>query len=228
MEQRRVRLGDIVDDYCPRERRITNHAVVAMIEEDIRLTRCTTCDTEHPYKNARVPRRRKKETPAFDQVLAGRREAAPQAAAHPEIDPTDEASTDMTDAAPLHEPETGEVIERAEEHETAQEPPRAAEDGPVHRPLIRATLPRHEGQPVERRAPDFTVRQSGGRNGGFREFDSRGRRPGGNGKPFHAGSSGRPGGRPGRPQPQGSRFERSPGQGRFNRQGPPRHKKRSR
>ncbi len=34
MEQRRLRLGDILDDYCPRERRLTNHAVVAMIEEE--------------------------------------------------------------------------------------------------------------------------------------------------------------------------------------------------
>ena len=34
MEQRRLRLGDILDDYCPRERRITNHAVVAMIDDE--------------------------------------------------------------------------------------------------------------------------------------------------------------------------------------------------
>ena len=34
MQQRRVRLGDVLDDYCPRERRVTNHAVVAMIEDD--------------------------------------------------------------------------------------------------------------------------------------------------------------------------------------------------
>ena len=55
MEQRRLRLGDILDDYCPRERRVTNHAVVAMIEEDVKQTRCTTCDAEHAYKGARVP-----------------------------------------------------------------------------------------------------------------------------------------------------------------------------
>ena len=36
MEQRRLRLGDILDDYCPRERRVTNHAVVAMIEDDVK------------------------------------------------------------------------------------------------------------------------------------------------------------------------------------------------
>src|SRR5918912_4321394 len=73
MEQRRVRLGDILDDYCPRERRVTNHAVVAMIEEDVKQTRCTTCDAEHAYKGARIPRRGRKETRAilYKEVLAG-------------------------------------------------------------------------------------------------------------------------------------------------------------
>ena len=73
MEQRRLRLGDILDDYCPRERRVTNHAVVAMIEDEVKQTRCTTCDAEHEYKHAKVPRqRRKSETPAalYSQVLA--------------------------------------------------------------------------------------------------------------------------------------------------------------
>src|SRR5262249_61241946 len=60
MQQRRLRLGDIVDDYCPRERRITNHAIVAMIEDEVKQTRCTTCDADHEYKQARVPAQRKK------------------------------------------------------------------------------------------------------------------------------------------------------------------------
>src|SRR5439155_18250124 len=60
MQQRRLRLGDIVDDYCPRERRITNHAIVAMIEDEVKQTRCTTCDADHEYKHARVPAQRKK------------------------------------------------------------------------------------------------------------------------------------------------------------------------
>ena len=73
MQQRQLRLGDILDDYCPRERRVTNHAVVAMIGEDVKQTRCTTCDADHEYKHAKVPRqRRKTETPAalYAQVLA--------------------------------------------------------------------------------------------------------------------------------------------------------------
>src|SRR5262245_51530379 len=72
MEQRPLRLGDIVDDYCPRERRVTNHAVVALVEDNIRQTRCTTCDAEHVYKGAKEPRLRKKPAAAqlYDRVLA--------------------------------------------------------------------------------------------------------------------------------------------------------------
>ena len=60
MQQRQLRLGDILDDYCPRERRLTNHAVVAMVGADVKQTRCSTCDAEHEYKHAKVPRQRKK------------------------------------------------------------------------------------------------------------------------------------------------------------------------
>src|SRR5436190_2967871 len=87
MEQRRLRLGDILDDYCPRERRLTNHAVVAMIEEDVKQTRCTTCDAEHAYKGGKVPKRRKKETTAalYKEVLANQPNAeVPAIASDPE------------------------------------------------------------------------------------------------------------------------------------------------
>ena len=42
------------------------------------------------------------------------------------------------------------------------------EDGPVHRPLIRATLPRIEGHKEVRQATDFTIRQSNGRGANSR------------------------------------------------------------
>jgi hypothetical protein len=82
MEQRPLRLGDILDDYCTRERRVTNHAIVAMIGEDVKQTRCTTCDAEHAYKGGRQPRRRKKDAPAalYREVLAGMTETEPATA----------------------------------------------------------------------------------------------------------------------------------------------------
>ncbi len=248
MEQRRVRLGDIVDDYCTRERRVTNHAVVAMVEDQVQLTRCTTCDTEHPYKAARVPRRRKKtEAGALSEhVLAG-----------PDRDgaTVDDGSAEARLAAQSVGDESGtEPAELAAagtaEEPAGQEPEAAAaadqpggpvlEDGPVRRPLIRATLPRPEGQQIVRQPPEFTIRQSGGRGGGFRQ-DARdgnrngGRPPGGHGRGGHGGGQQRSGQRSGFGQgrqgaPHGGRQDRQAGQARHNR--PPQHarsgKKRSR
>jgi hypothetical protein len=178
MEQRRLRLGDILDDYCPRERRVTNHAIVAMVEEDVKQTRCTTCDAEHVYKGGKGPRRKKVETAGklYKQVLAGLTDDPVNPAAAPPAEP------EMIDAEPDHDAEPieaiADVIERAPARDDApaqsdddeiedERQPAFLDDGPVHRPLIRAQLPRIEGVKAERQAPDFTIRQTAGR-GNFR------------------------------------------------------------
>lgn len=192
MEQRRLRLGDILDDYCPRERRVTNHAVVAMIEEDVKQTRCTTCDSEHAYKGARVPKRRKKETPAalYKEVLAGMPEvedapvlasalpAVAVAAAEPALPSlmAAQAESALPVMAVESEPAPALVTEETAPEYAGDAPPADAPviDGPVHRPLIRATLPRPEGQKDARPVPDFTARHvpaRGGSHGGFRGGD---------------------------------------------------------
>lgn len=229
MEQRRLRLGDILDDYCPRERRVTNHAIVAMIEEDIKQTRCTTCDTEHAYKGARVPRRRKKDTPAglYKEVLAAMpdNETSQPLAAVPADDVIDTIEEPEA-VSGLATSDVAEPVEETVEPEPVvealdAEPPAAAvEDGPVHRPLIRATLPRPEGQKSERPIPEFTVRHNSGRNNGHFRGDARMKaRPHGNGNRPH----GRFAGAPGRPAGRG-------GSAAGFRSGPPRHggRKRSR
>src|SRR5688500_6196612 len=105
MQQRQLRLGDILDDYCPRERRLTNHAVVAMIGDEVKQTRCTTCDTEHVYKHAKVPRqRRKSETPAALYAHGG--SGGPKRIPH-EHDEHDVAEgSDLLDAEQPHEEAT--------------------------------------------------------------------------------------------------------------------------
>jgi hypothetical protein len=190
MQQRQPRLGDILDDYCPRERRITNHAVVAMVGHDVKQTRCTTCDAEHEYKQAKVPsgRRRKELTQAL-QRDPGATRRSPEGATSPSP-PSDEVIGEGVDQA-------SEVPESASGSDNGTDAPRleaqpplaaredggdgdephpnpddngnlAEEDGPVHRRLIRATLPRQEGQVQARQMPDFTVRSPGTRPGGFR------------------------------------------------------------
>src|SRR5438477_8736446 len=90
MQQRQPRLGDILDDYCPRERRVTNHAVVAMVGDDVKQVRCTTCDTEHDYKHARIPRqRRKSEAPAA--LYAQSAASAPKRVTHDAATNADES-----------------------------------------------------------------------------------------------------------------------------------------
>ena len=93
MQDRRHRPGDVLDDYCPRERRITDHAIVAMIDDQIRQTRCGSCDAEHEYKGGKVPPpRRKTQPPAlFTQVLDNLNGATPrpQSTAAPATEPAE-------------------------------------------------------------------------------------------------------------------------------------------
>jgi hypothetical protein len=244
MQQRQLRLGDILDDYCPRERRVTNHAIVAMVGPDVKQTRCTTCDTEHEFKHAKVPRqRRKSDTPAalYSQVLAN----GPKRVAH-EPAPEGQGSgfdaggsvadsrngSDPTRETPAPEPIAAQAAappepttddQRIEPDETASPAEDDAEEGPVHRPLIRATLPRPEGTPPPARpAPEFTIRQPGGRQNRFRPRHGRGpqqfqgnRGNGNMGGPMRSGS-GMPRQGGGRPPhgPMTSRLARRQGPGR--------------
>jgi len=197
MEQRPLRLGDILDDYCPRERRVTNHAVVAMIGDDVKQTRCTTCDSEHVYKGGRQPRRRKKDAPAalYREVLAGLPEAAELAVAADAVAPSVvEPVAAAIPAAPVlaipaQQPRAVEVPAPSDDEPT--ETPRV-EEGPVHRRLIRATLPRPEGVVKEARPiPEFTMHRNGARHGQFRGAHQRGSGGNGNGNGHGQRSHGR-------------------------------------
>jgi hypothetical protein len=154
MEQRPLRLGDLVDDYCPRERRLTNHAIVAIIGDDIKQTRCTTCESEHVFKGGKVPVRKKKDPTAalYDQVLANVTAgtvAAPPAPAPVIVAAPPPVVLAATPPAPTPAPEP--------EPEPA---PQVDEGWTLHRTLIRASLPRNENHvPTPRPIPEFTMHQ---------------------------------------------------------------------
>ena len=65
------RLGDLIDDYCPRCKLLLNHAVASIMEDQVVKVICKTCYTEHAYRHGEGG---KKKTPAgvtlFQQVLA--------------------------------------------------------------------------------------------------------------------------------------------------------------
>ncbi|HEX5474235.1 MAG TPA: hypothetical protein VFX12_06185 [Vicinamibacterales bacterium] len=193
---------------------------MAIIEDEIKQTRCTTCDAEHPYKGGKAPRRRKP-----DALTAPESSRMTPRDEHEHHTSTDEHEHD---GSAERAPAVAEAAPAEADADQAPAPP--VDEGPVHRPLIRATLPRPEGfQKDARPAPEFTIRQNGGRAGNFRGGDSRGR---GRGASQAGGANGnRPGG-------GAARFGRGPQGGRQGRPGPafgrgpqPRHgggKKRSR
>lgn len=237
MQQRQPRLGDILDDYCPRERRLTNHAVVAMIGDEIKQTRCTTCESEHEYKHARVPRQRKKpeQSALYSQVLAAvtpKKVVPLGGAAHPgDLDEAPDEAIEEREPPPVQAeaPLTIEALfgpdTPSDEPDDEAQPP--VEEGPLHRRLIRAQLPRHEGQVViARKEADFTIRQPApaGRPNRFRQRPQQqqprgaaplhGNRPGGgnaNANGNRAGGSQR---HNGRPQQGGGRQGQRHGSGR--------------
>jgi hypothetical protein len=121
-----------------------------MVGDEVRLTRCTTCDTEHPYKGGKAPRQRKKSTVqiAYDEVLESVKketDAPGTLVTHVEVEPA--------------APEAG-AVEAAATVDPIPGAEPAPEEIRLHRPLIRASLPRAETQPQARPIPEFTIRQA--------------------------------------------------------------------
>ena len=67
-----ARLGDIIDDFCPRCRMLTNHSVAALVGEDVKKVFCRTCQHSHDYKHGQGTEKKKKTSKqsAYEQVLA--------------------------------------------------------------------------------------------------------------------------------------------------------------
>jgi hypothetical protein len=75
MADRPPRLGDVIDDYCPRCRLLLNHDVASLFEAVVAKVTCRTCHNTHDYKHAQVPAKRsgKKDDKKklMDEILSG-------------------------------------------------------------------------------------------------------------------------------------------------------------
>ena len=71
---RDVRLGDDIDDFCVRCKRVMNHAVVSVIDNAPAKVRCRTCYSDHDYRKEQAPPTKKelaRQKELFNAVLAG-------------------------------------------------------------------------------------------------------------------------------------------------------------
>ncbi|HLK49087.1 MAG TPA: hypothetical protein VKT49_13180 [Bryobacteraceae bacterium] len=49
------RLGDVIDDFCVRCKRIMNHSVVSVMNNEPAKVRCRTCHSDHDYRHEQAP-----------------------------------------------------------------------------------------------------------------------------------------------------------------------------
>ena len=74
------RLGDVIDDYCVKCRRLTNHSIVSLLNSTAAKVRCRTCYGDHDYRNEQAPPSKKellKQKELFNAVLSGVAPPAP-------------------------------------------------------------------------------------------------------------------------------------------------------
>jgi len=92
-----LRLGDIIDDFCVKCKRVTNHAVVSLLDGKAAKVRCRTCYSDHDFRNEQAPPSKKdlKKAALFQEVLA---------AAAPPKGPEEEPPEPDVKAAPKKTP----------------------------------------------------------------------------------------------------------------------------
>ena len=109
-----ARLGDIIDDFCVKCKRLTNHQVVSILDAQPAKVRCRTCYSDHDYRNEQAPPPKidPRKAALFNQVLeranlpAGNPATAPgrtDTGESAEI-PDDEASAAASPAEPVAQP----------------------------------------------------------------------------------------------------------------------------
>ncbi|HSW51393.1 MAG TPA: hypothetical protein VLH09_14505 [Bryobacteraceae bacterium] len=87
-----LRLGDEIDDFCGKCRRITNHSIVSLLNAEPAKVGCRTCYSDHDYRRGEAPPGKKdaKKEKLFKEVLSsldphaaqelgdGKKEAGPE------------------------------------------------------------------------------------------------------------------------------------------------------
>ncbi len=64
-----VRLGDDIDDFCVKCKRIMNHLVVSLVGDDPAKVRCKTCYSDHDFRHEQPPPPKEKK-PSVPKVVA--------------------------------------------------------------------------------------------------------------------------------------------------------------
>src|SRR5437660_7285462 len=95
---RDIRLGDDIDDFCVRCKRVMNHNVVSVLNGGPAKVRCRTCHSDHDFRNEQPPPPKvdARKAALFKEVLEKVAPGADVTAVvdDPELDLTDEADVE--------------------------------------------------------------------------------------------------------------------------------------
>ena len=102
---RASRLGDDIDDFCVKCKRVMNHAVVSLLNDGPAKVRCRTCHSDHDFRNEQPPPPKvdPRKAALFNQVLGNIAGSIPAAAAAAEPAATP-AVVPTADPAPADPP----------------------------------------------------------------------------------------------------------------------------
>lgn len=100
MMMRASRLGDDIDDFCVKCKRVMNHAVVSLLNDQPAKVRCRTCHSDHDFRNQQPPPPKvdPRKAALFQQVLENVTGLPPEAAGD------ETASTEAPESAPAEAP----------------------------------------------------------------------------------------------------------------------------
>jgi hypothetical protein len=108
---RAARLGDDIDDFCVKCKRVMNHAVVSILNDEPAKVRCRTCHSDHDFRREQPPPPKvdPRKAALFNQVLANVTAGAPAAPEPAVVAAVDVAAVDEEEEAPAEVVEIPEV-----------------------------------------------------------------------------------------------------------------------
>src|SRR5262252_2411168 len=94
------RLGDVIDDFCVRCKRIMNHDVVSVMNGAPAKVRCRTCHSDHDYRHEQAPPPKvdARKAALFNEVLKKVDPEEAEAAAEGEVEEPAEESVAAAEA----------------------------------------------------------------------------------------------------------------------------------
>jgi len=122
---RSVRLGDDIDDFCVKCKRVMNHSVVSILNDGPAKVRCRTCHSDHDFRNEQPPPPKvdSRKAALFNEVLGNVSGATGDAAVDGNIDgkPADTKPVDEKSAGkPVDGKPAGVKAKAATASETAE------------------------------------------------------------------------------------------------------------